>query len=133
MKTDKKERVFREILDFHVHIKDWFQGNTADKDSLFADLVSNFHPQFAMEGPSGRTMELAAFKAWLPTAFGMFLDREIYITELQAHLTDRHALASYVETQTTNGETTVRKSSAVFILHEDSVAWYHLLEDWTAG
>lgn len=131
MDTVKKELVIREIVDFHANIALWFRGQTEAKDKLFGSLLANFHPNFLMEGPNGNRMTLSEFEAWLPSAFGKFPDREILVTAITVNLTERHALADYVETQKTDGKTTIRKSSAVFVLQADNaVAWYHLLEDW---
>lgn len=128
---DKKDLVIKEIIDFHQNIENWFRGETEDKEALYAALMQNFHADFKMQGGSGNALDRATLSAWLPTVFAQFPNKEVAVSEINIFLTNRHALAEYLETQKLGDEITVRKSSAVFLLNDNStVCWYHLLEQW---
>ncbi|MDH6254135.1 hypothetical protein M2347_003862 [Chryseobacterium sp. H1D6B] len=128
---DKKELVQKEILDFHEHIENWFTGNTTDKQILLSNLLQNFHPDFKMKGSRGNELDYKGFADWLPSAFAKFSKMDIKVSDIKIQLSDKHALAAYVETQNIEGEINTRKASAVFLLEpENKVSWYHLLEEW---
>lgn len=128
---DKKELVEKEILSFHEKIENWFKGNTNDKETLQSTMLDRFHPHFRMKGSRGNELDYEGFENWLPTAFKRFSQIEIKVSQIKIHLSDLHALAEYIETQNADGEINTRKASAVFLLNpDDSVSWYHLLEEW---
>lgn len=128
---DKKESVQKEILDFHENIENWFKGNTANKEALLSSLLQNFHSDFKMKGSRGNELNYEGFANWLPSAFGRFSEMEIKVSDIKIQLSDKHALAEYVEFQNADGDINTRKASAVFLLEsDDKVSWYHLLEEW---
>jgi hypothetical protein len=128
---DKKELIQKEILDFHENIKDWFIGNTKDWEVLLSNLLENFHADFKMTGSRGNELDYKGFADWLPSAFAKFSEMDIKVSDIKIQLSDKHALAEYVETQDIEGEINTRKASAVFLLEpENKVSWYHLLEEW---
>ncbi|MBT2622233.1 hypothetical protein [Chryseobacterium sp. ISL-6] len=128
---DKKDLVKKEILDFHEKIENWFKGNTPDKEALLSAMLKDFHPYFRMKGSRGNELDYEGLVNWLPDAFGRFSEMEIKVSEINIQLSGQHALAEYVEKQNADGEINTRKASAVFLLHSDnSISWYHLLEEW---
>lgn len=128
---DKIELVQKEILDFHENIENWFKGNTTNKEASLSSLLQNFHPDFKMKGSRGNELDYEGFANWLPSAFGRFSEIEIKVSDIKIQLSDKHALAEYVETQNADGEMNTRKASAVFLLESDhEIRWYHLLEEW---
>lgn len=127
---DTTELVQKEILDFHENIENWFKKNTINKEALLSGLLQNFHPDFKMKGSRGNELNYEDFTNWLPSAFGKFSEMEIKISDIKIYVTDKHALAEYIETQNADGEVNARKASAVFLLESyDRIKWYHLLEE----
>ncbi|SHK35411.1 hypothetical protein [Chryseobacterium polytrichastri] len=126
-----QELVEKEIFDFHENIENWFTKNTTDKEALLSSLLQNFHPDFKMKGSRGNELDYEGFASWLPSAFGRFSTMEIKVSDIKIQLSDKHALAEYVETQNADGEMNTRKASAVFFIESDhKIRWYHLLEEW---
>lgn len=122
--------VEQEIIFFHKFITQWFRGETQNREVLLDELLKGFHPHFRMKGASGNEMSYIDFTNWLPTAFGLFPDKEITLSGIQIFSTPNHGVAEYIETQRANGQTTHRKSSAIFVIENNTPQWYHLLEEW---
>ncbi|MCP1996479.1 hypothetical protein [Flavobacterium sp. HSC-61S13] len=127
----KKELVEKEIFDFHQNIKNWFRGNLSDKTIALKNLIDPFDSDFKLRNGDDKTMDFQQFIEWLPTAYGRSPDQDILVSDIMIYLSDNHALATYIETQSSNGQTTVRKSSAIFLLGKNKrISWYHLMETW---
>lgn len=124
------EKITREITEFHKNIEKWFQGKAENQEILYQQLLSGFSPDFRMVNGDGNPVTLSLFSDWLPTTFGKFPGRMIQVENIEVHHSDHHGLATYIETQTTEGITNKRKSSAVFLLSEEKALWFHLIENW---
>ncbi len=121
------EEARKMVIDFHVDIARWFQGDTL----LSTDqLLQYFSEDFHMEGPAGNAMGLSALAAWLPVAKGSRPDIVITINKLEIFSTFHHTLAYYEEKQEMKDKTTVRRSSAVFRMEDGMLKWWQLKEEW---
>lgn len=127
---NNKEKIGKELKDFCENIEKWFQGNEQDQDVLYRKIISGFSPDFKMINGDGNTATLSLFSEWLPTVFGKFPDRSVQIEDIEITCTEHHGLATYIETQTTEGIVNRRKSSAVFLFNEEKTLWLHLIENW---
>ncbi|MEG0926667.1 hypothetical protein [Chryseobacterium sp.] len=124
------EKIILEVKEFHQNIEKWFQGKAENQEILYQQLLSGFSPDFKMSNGDGNSVILSQFSDWLPTVFGKFPERIVQVENIEVHHSDHHGLATYVETQTTEGITNKRKSSAVFLINEEKALWFHLIEDW---
>ncbi|MDR2234958.1 MAG: hypothetical protein LBE92_02435 [Chryseobacterium sp.] len=128
-----KEKITREIIDFHHDIEQWFHGNTTDREALFQKLLSGFTPEFRMINGNGDPVSLSALSEWLPGVFGKFPNRSITVENIDVQASDSHGLATYIEIQITGDISTKRRSSAVFLVNDDQALWLHLIEKWMDG
>lgn len=124
------EKTIREITEFHRNIEQWFQGKSAEQEILYQQLLSGFSPDFKMINGNGDTVTLKMFTDWLPSVFGKFPERSVQVEDIEVSLSDHHGLATYTETQTTEGITNKRRSSAIFLFNEERALWFHLIENW---
>lgn len=127
---NNNEKITTEIKEFHTNIEAWFRGKSEDRDTLYKKLLSGFTAEFKMINGNKDTITLAALSEWLPGVYGQFPDRTIILENIEVYSTESHGLASYVEIQTTGDSTTQRRSSAVFVIHENKALWLHLMESW---
>lgn len=127
---NSKEKMTREITEFHQDIEKWFQGRSEDREALYQKLLSGFLPEFKMINGNGDTVTLAAFSDWLPTVYGKFPERKVYVENIEVEHSDRHGLATYTEIQMTGNTSNKRQSSAVFLLNPERALWLHLVENW---
>ncbi|PWN71268.1 hypothetical protein C1631_001190 [Chryseobacterium phosphatilyticum] len=124
------EKIVKEITEFHQDIEKWFQGTAEDRDLLYKKLLSGFSPEFKMINGNGYTVTLSAFSDWLPTVFGKFPERTVYVENIKVWHSDHHGLATYTEVQITGESSNKRQSSGIFLLHPEKALWFHLVEKW---
>nr|WP_315027915.1 hypothetical protein [uncultured Chryseobacterium sp.] len=126
---NNKEIIIKEITEFHQDIEKWFHG-IGDKNILYKKLLSGFSPDFKMINGDGKTVNLPQFSDWLPTVFGAFPERRVYVENIEVSHSVCHGLATYTEIQITGNTSNKRQSSGVFILNEKKALWLHLVEKW---
>lgn len=124
------EKIIKEIEEFHKNIEQWFQGKSENQDGLYTKLISGFSAEFRMINGNGDTVTLLMLSEWLPTVFGKFPDRSVQVENIEIFTSEYHGLATYTETQITDGIINKRKSSAVFLLNQERALWFHLIEKW---
>ena len=124
------EKITKEITEFHETIEKWFRGNSENQDVLYQKLLSGFSTEFKMINGNGDTVTLNMFSEWFPTVFGKFPERSVQVQDIEIYYSDHHGLATYTEIQVTGDSVNKRKSSAVFLLNEEKVLWFHLIEHW---
>lgn len=127
---ENKEKAKRALESFCTDIELWFRGGQANREELFKRILSGFSADFEMVSADGNQIQLSTFITWLPTVYGTFSNRRIYLENIKIACSDDHALATYVEIQSTGNITTRRRSSAVFLIKEEKALWFHLIEHW---
>jgi len=123
------EKVTKELQEFCENIEKWFRGSE-QQEILCNKILSGFAPEFTMINGDGNSATLSMFSEWLPTVFGKFPNRSVKIENIEIKYSDHHALATYIEIQTTGDIANRRKSSAVFLIGGEKALWFHLVENW---
>lgn len=127
---ENKEKARLALESFCTDIELWFRGGEANREELSKRILSGFSADFEMVSGDGNRISLDSFITWLPTVYGIFPDRRVFLENIEIACSQDHALATYVEIQSTRNTTTRRRSSAVFLIKEEKALWFHLIEHW---
>ncbi|MTG97335.1 hypothetical protein NWE55_04820 [Myroides albus] len=120
----------QQVQDFCKNIEMWFCGELANQDEVLGRITSTFDQSFVMVNGDEKQMDYAAFVQWLPSVYGKFPGRKVFLEDVKASATFSHILVQYKEIQVTGKDRNERKSSAVFRIIEGKALWYHLVEVW---
>ena len=132
------ERCEAEVLRLHRFLEDWFTGHLPRTEDAFERFKGVMAEGFAIISPGGVTsgrdelfVELERAHAGAAKPDGGF---RIWIEEVHLrHASGDIAVVTYAEYQERSGETTGRRSSALFRRKDgtpNGVEWLHLHETW---
>ena len=132
--TDIGTLALREVRERHDAFVEWFVRGT--EKAVMASIDAALGPDFAQVSPSGATYGRPALIDMLRGARATReADFAIAIEDDRVLWSARDAaLVAYVERQWIGGETTRRRSTALFTLDPDApggVLWRHVQETWT--
>jgi hypothetical protein len=131
------DRCMEEILELHAFFEGWM-GGAAMSEAALSRCASALAPGFILIGPDGRERMREPVLAGLRAQRRAHADAErpfrLWIERpTPRFVRDGLCLATYEEWQTSHGQTTARRSSALFIESPTAprgVAWLHLHETW---
>ncbi len=119
---------FNEVLNAHTAIEDWLGKGRGD----LPGLLRRFSPRFSMITPAGSCIDHEAlgglFTAQRKGRPGLAIQIDsMVLLEEWPH----GAVVTYRERQhSPQTGTTVRRSTAMFVLENDGLVWRHLHETW---
>ncbi len=126
-----------EIHELHQFFQDWFSGSLAADDSSFDRFANALAEDFSIVSPEGTRRDRAELLPGLRSAHGTDPGTRIWIENAQLRWQrGAVALATYEEWQERGGQTTARRSSAVFEPAAEApggVRWIHVHEVWLPG
>lgn len=128
----------REVIELHQFFQDWFNGEIAESDDIFARCSDVLSTGFTIVSPDGRMTDRENLLPALRHAYGSRRGENgsfrIWTENLQVRqLAEDLALVTYEEWQSKEEHTTARLSSAVFQRKEGlphNAAWLHVHETW---
>jgi hypothetical protein len=127
------EQAWREVVALHAFFEAWLRAGSALTD--LSECEGALGPDFRMIGPNGAAEERAAVLSWIKVARGSRpADFAISVLDpLTVWANENAVLLEYTEQQYRDGETTRRRSTALFLASPSAprgVEWRHLQETW---
>lgn len=127
------DRAWREVVELHDFFVAWLRGDAPAGD--FSRGEAAIGKDFRMISPDGKIEESAAVLAWIKGAHGSRPSPfSIAVLDLRTIWAgERAVLLEYTEQQYRDGQTTRRRSTALFLANAtapNGVEWRHLQETW---
>lgn len=126
----------REVEALHDFIEDWFAGRVAD--DAFDRMGETLAPEFEIVTPEGERLDREELLDGMREGHGSQATSvppfEIRVDDVTGRVIEEEiCVVTYDERQRSDGEESVRTSTAVFCRDDDApngVAWLHLHETW---